>query len=125
MGESAGVPVRTTTACLMSPSNLSLAGLTSRPLSVSQIEPPSQAALLDATMEIDGVLLAGVPGAGGYDAVFAITVGDIARTLVVKEWSSRGVLSLCVSEDCNGVRHEKDDPRTGGLADRVQTLQLN
>ncbi|KAB5573824.1 hypothetical protein DKX38_001018 [Salix brachista] len=35
-------------------------------------EPESQAQLLDATMSMEGVLLAGVPGAGGFDAVIAI-----------------------------------------------------
>ncbi len=38
------------------------------------IEPDSQSALLDSTMAWNGVLAAGVPGAGGYDAVFALTL---------------------------------------------------
>ena len=38
------------------------------------IEPPTQTRLLDATLRIPGVLAAGVPGAGGNDAVFAIVV---------------------------------------------------
>jgi phosphomevalonate kinase len=76
-----------------------------------QIEPPSQTALLDATMEMDGVLLAGVPGAGGFDAVFAVTIGSTVRDKVELDWSSRGVLSLSVQEDPNGVSLEKVDPR--------------
>jgi hypothetical protein len=38
------------------------------------IEPPTQTRLLNATLSIPGVLAAGVPGAGGNDAVFAIVV---------------------------------------------------
>lgn len=76
-----------------------------------QIEPYSQTALLDATMALDGVLLAGVPGAGGFDAVFAITIGSTVRRKVESEWSSSGVLSLSVREDPNGVSLEKVDPR--------------
>lgn len=62
-------------------------------------------------MEMDGVLLAGVPGAGGFDAVFAITIGSTVRDKVEAEWSRRGVLSLSVQEDPNGVSLEKVDPR--------------
>lgn len=62
-------------------------------------------------MEMDGVLLAGVPGAGGFDAVFAITIGSTVREKVESEWSSRGVLSLSVQEDPIGVSLEKKDPR--------------
>lgn len=75
------------------------------------IEPSSQTSLLDATMKMDGVLLAGVPGAGGFDAVFAITIGSSVRDRVESEWSSRGVLSLSVQEDPNGVSLEEVDPR--------------
>ena len=53
----------------------------------SQIEPESQTQLLDATMNMDGVLLTGVPGAGGFDAVFAITLGNSSSN-VMKAWSS-------------------------------------
>lgn len=76
-----------------------------------QIEPPSQTALLDGTMHMSGVLLAGVPGAGGFDAVFAIAIGNTVREKVEAEWTNRGVLSLCVQEDPQGVSLEKDDPR--------------
>jgi hypothetical protein len=39
------------------------------------IEPPSQTKLLDACMDVPGVLMAGVPGAGGFDAIFVVVVG--------------------------------------------------
>ncbi|KAL4371709.1 hypothetical protein AHAS_Ahas06G0192900 [Arachis hypogaea] len=45
-------------------------------LNYGQIEPESQIKLLDATLNLEGVLLAGVPGAGGFDAVFVVTLGD-------------------------------------------------
>mmetsp|Transcript_43299 Transcript_43299/g.75937 ORF Transcript_43299/g.75937 Transcript_43299/m.75937 type:complete len:738 (-) Transcript_43299:80-2293(-) len=38
------------------------------------IEPDEQSALADATMKLPGVIAAGVPGAGGHDALFAIYV---------------------------------------------------
>lgn len=75
-----------------------------------QIEPESQTRLLDVTMDTEGVLLAGVPGAGGFDAVFAITLGD-SSTKLTKTWSSHNVLALLVREDPRGVSLESDDPR--------------
>eukprot|EP00249_Psilotum_nudum_P018359 c26763_g1_i1 orf=217-1722(+) len=75
------------------------------------IEPPSQSALLDSTMNIEGVLLAGVPGAGGYDAVFAVTLSYDARSRVVNFWTSQSVLALCVVDDFRGVQLEEGDPR--------------
>jgi len=75
-----------------------------------QIEPESQTRLLDATMDTEGVLLAGVPGAGGFDAVFAITLGD-SSTNLTKTWSSHNVLALLVREDPRGVSLENNDPR--------------
>lgn len=40
------------------------------------IEPPSQSALLDDSLKVKGVLLAGVPGAGGYDAIVCLIAAD-------------------------------------------------
>ena len=39
-----------------------------------EIEPAEQTALCDAVSAIPGVLFAGVPGAGGHDAIFAISL---------------------------------------------------
>ncbi|GAQ79305.1 eukaryotic GHMP type phosphomevalonate kinase [Klebsormidium nitens] len=75
------------------------------------IEPPSQTALLDATEGLPGVLFAGVPGAGGFDAVFAVVLGQGARNVVDAEWSKRGTLPLCATEDSCGVVLEESDPR--------------
>ncbi|KAK9076263.1 hypothetical protein SSX86_004596 [Deinandra increscens subsp. villosa] len=74
------------------------------------IEPESQTRLLDVTMDTEGVLLAGVPGAGGFDAIFAITLSD-SRTNLTKTWSSHNVLALLVREDPRGVSLESNDPR--------------
>ncbi|KAG5540245.1 hypothetical protein RHGRI_020465 [Rhododendron griersonianum] len=75
------------------------------------IEPESQTKLLDATMNMEGVLFAGVPGAGGFDAVFAVTLGNSSSN-VAKEWSSLNVLALLVREDPRGISLETGDPRT-------------
>ena len=54
------------------------------------IEPPSQTALADRTEALPGVLCAGVPGAGGIDAVFAIVLSYTARSQVEDMWSTLG-----------------------------------
>ncbi|NP_001355169.1 phosphomevalonate kinase [Zea mays] len=88
------------------------------------IEPDSQTRLLDATMNMEGVLLAGVPGAGGFDAVFSVTLGD-ASNAVANAWSSAGVLPLLVREDCRGVSLEDADPRTREVSAAVSSIQIN
>lgn len=88
-----------------------------------QIEPESQTQLLDATMGMEGVLLAGVPGAGGFDAVFAITLGDSGSN-VTKAWSSLNVLALLVREDPHGVSLETGDPRTKEITSAVSAVQI-
>ncbi|KAG5518897.1 hypothetical protein PMAC_002428 [Pneumocystis sp. 'macacae'] len=40
------------------------------------IEPPSQSSLLDRCIQIPGVLGVGIPGAGGYDAIFCIIIEE-------------------------------------------------
>ncbi|KAL6544167.1 hypothetical protein OROGR_010664 [Orobanche gracilis] len=81
------------------------------------IEPESQTLLLDTTMNTEGVLLAGVPGAGGFDAVFAVTLGNSSSN-VINVWSSLDVLALLVREDPRGVHVESNDPReiTGAIS---------
>ncbi|KAF5175586.1 phosphomevalonate kinase-like, partial [Thalictrum thalictroides] len=74
------------------------------------IEPESQTQLLDVTMDMEGVLVAGVPGAGGFDAIFAVTLGEFNKK-VTQMWTSRGVLAMLVREDPRGVCLESDDPR--------------
>ncbi|KAG5031520.1 hypothetical protein JHK85_015502 [Glycine max] len=87
------------------------------------IEPESQTQLLDATVNLEGVLLAGVPGAGGFDAVFAVTLGDSSSN-VTKIWSSLNVLALLVKEDPCGVCLEKADPRTNEITSAVSSIHI-
>nr|GEV35940.1 phosphomevalonate kinase [Tanacetum cinerariifolium] len=63
-----------------------------------------------AGIPVKGVLLGGVPGAGGFDAVFAITLSD-SSTNLTKIWSSHNVLAMLVREDPRGVSIESGDPR--------------
>ena len=53
------------------------------------IEPDQQTALADDTEALAGVLCAGVPGAGGVDAIYAITLSPTARMGVERMWSER------------------------------------
>nr|KAJ0202411.1 hypothetical protein LSAT_V11C600326270 [Lactuca sativa] len=87
------------------------------------IEPESQTQLLDATMNMPGVLLAGVPGAGGFDAVFAVTLGDSGQHLS-KAWSSHNVLALLVREDPRGVSLENADPRTNQITSGISSISI-
>nr|AZK89901.1 phosphomevalonate kinase [Jasminum sambac] len=87
------------------------------------IEPESQTRLLDTTMKMEGVLLAGVPGAGGFDAVFAVTLGASSNN-VIKTWSSLNVLALLVREDPRGVSLENNDPRTTEITSSVSSIQI-
>ncbi|KAE9047644.1 hypothetical protein PR003_g971 [Phytophthora rubi] len=50
------------------------------------IEPPEQTAILDATLAIPGVLVAGVPGAGGYDAICVVVLHESALRAVEDLW---------------------------------------
>lgn len=88
-----------------------------------QIEPESQTQLLDSTMNMEGVLLAGVPGAGGFDAVFAITLGSSSEN-VIKAWTSSNVLALLIREDPNGVSIEQNDPQATGITSGVSSIKI-
>ncbi|XP_017973406.1 PREDICTED: phosphomevalonate kinase isoform X1 [Theobroma cacao] len=87
------------------------------------IEPKSQTQLLDATMNMEGVLLAGVPGAGGFDAIFAVTLGDSSSN-VTNAWSSHNVLGLLVREDPQGVSLESGDPRSWEITSGVSSVHI-
>ena len=55
-----------------------------------EIEPDIQTNLADASQAIPGVLCAGVPGAGGIDAIYAIVLSKEARNKVENMWSVWG-----------------------------------
>ncbi|GJJ77801.1 phosphomevalonate kinase [Entomortierella parvispora] len=63
-------------------------------LSEVPVEPKEQSRLLDACLEIPGVLMAGVPGAGGFDAIFCIVLSDAAREAVAGVWSGFEEMSV-------------------------------
>lgn len=56
------------------------------------IEPDEQSRLADVTMKVPGVISAGVPGAGGVDAIYALIV-QISPTAVVKGKDTRSTVS--------------------------------
>jgi phosphomevalonate kinase len=80
------------------------------------IEPDTQTSLLDACLQVKGVLIAGVPGAGGYDAIFCIIADDgdgedstFHRLLDVWEsWEVR-VCPLLAREENLGIMLENAD----------------
>ncbi|GAA5811687.1 hypothetical protein MFLAVUS_005128 [Mucor flavus] len=75
-------------------------------LSQVPVEPQEQTRLLDACTDIPGVAMAGVPGAGGYDAIFCIVLSNHSKHLVRKVWESWKELSvgpLLSHADSNGV----------------------
>ncbi|XP_048319868.2 phosphomevalonate kinase, peroxisomal isoform X2 [Ziziphus jujuba] len=92
-------------------------------LKPEKIEPHSQTQLLDATMNMEGVLLAGVPGAGGFDAIFAVTFGDSSSHLI-KSWSARNVLAMLVREDPRGVSLESADPRAKEITSSISEVKI-
>lgn len=53
-----------------------------------EIEPENQTHLINATINtVPGVLACGCPGAGGHDAIFSLTLSEIAREGVEELWS--------------------------------------
>nr|AGZ15314.1 phosphomevalonate kinase [Panax ginseng] len=88
------------------------------------IEPESQTRLLDATMKMEGVLLAGVPGAGGFDAIFAVTLGDASSTNLTEAWSSHNVLAMLVREDPRGVSLQSSDPRATEITSGISAVYI-
>ncbi|RYR38588.1 hypothetical protein Ahy_A09g043646 [Arachis hypogaea] len=82
---------------------------------------PNHKQLLDVTLNIEGVLLAGVLGAGGFDAVFAVTLGDSSSN-VTKTWSSLNVLALLVKEDPCGISLESVEKVL--TLEQMKSLQL-
>ncbi|KAH8611985.1 GHMP kinases N terminal domain [Trypanosoma vivax] len=72
----------------------------------AEIEPTSLGKLLDATVELPGVFAVGCPGAGGYDAVFALTLGKEVRKAVERFWEGYNGLQVCpllLCEDSSGL----------------------
>jgi phosphomevalonate kinase len=77
------------------------------------IEPESQTALLEESLRVEGVLLAGVPGAGGYDAICCVIADDgededstFNRLLGVWEKQKVRVCPLLAREETSGILME-------------------
>ncbi|CCW67816.1 unnamed protein product [Phytomonas sp. Hart1] len=71
-----------------------------------KIEPEEMTELLNDTASLPGVFAVGCPGAGGYDAVFALVIGDANCSVVEQFWESYTKLNVCpllVREDCGGL----------------------
>lgn len=72
-----------------------------------KVEPEELTQLLDDTAALPGVFAVGCPGAGGYDAVFALILGDESNCRAVEQfWESYSKLSICpllVREDPSGL----------------------
>lgn len=80
------------------------------------IEPPTQTALLDDSLKVDGVLLAGVPGAGGYDAIFCLIADDDDHGVysqLQSVWKKREVrvCPLLAQHDSEGLRVKFGDSK--------------
>jgi len=74
-----------------------------------ELEPPPQTELLDASMNIPGVILGVVPGAGGYDAVCCIAITAKAREQLIElweNWEANQVLPLLINESGTGFKVE-------------------
>jgi len=69
------------------------------------VEPACQQILCDGTMKQPGVLICGVPGAGGFDAIFAIVIEDAQRN-VEKYWTQSNICALLLSESSDGLSIE-------------------
>ncbi|KAK8850738.1 phosphomevalonate kinase [Kwoniella newhampshirensis] len=80
-------------------------------LSGVPIEPPEQTRLLDASSDIPGVLGGGVPGAGGYDAIFLLTVDTPAVISAVDDlwstWTEMSVCPLMAKQSDGGLKVER------------------
>lgn len=77
------------------------------------IEPPGQTRLCDETEKKKGVIVCGVPGAGGQDAVVALVAGEKKNASAALEefwvsWEEATVLPLLVTECPEGVRIETE-----------------
>ncbi|TXT13320.1 hypothetical protein VHUM_00687 [Vanrija humicola] len=87
------------------------------------IEPKEQTRLLDACSGCDGVLGGGVPGAGGYDAIWVLCVDDGAVINAVEDvwasWTEMSVSPLSARQSDGGLQVE-DEAAVRGLADALK-----
>lgn len=75
-------------------------------LSGVPIEPLEQTRLLDACLKCPGVVMAGVPGAGGSDAIFCIVLDGACidkLDMLFQSWSETRVCPLLATESSQGA----------------------
>ncbi len=93
-------------------------------LSDVPIEPPEQTALVDACVSVAGVIGGGVPGAGGYDAIWLLVCDppncvpeELPATRVERVWSTYKGLDvsplLATESVAKGVHVERLDEVPG------------
>ncbi|KAL7420108.1 phosphomevalonate kinase [Cryptotrichosporon argae] len=74
------------------------------------IEPPEQTRLLDACSALPGVISGGVPGAGGYDALFLLVIDAPAVEAAVESvwagWTEMSVCPLSARQSDGGLQRE-------------------
>ncbi|KPA75038.1 putative phosphomevalonate kinase protein [Leptomonas pyrrhocoris] len=78
-----------------------------------KIEPDELSGLLNDTAVLPGVFAVGCPGAGGYDAVFALVLGDACAAEVEKFWENYTTMNVCpltVREDPVGLLMKPHQP---------------
>jgi phosphomevalonate kinase len=80
------------------------------------IEPTSQTQVLEESLTVDGVLLAGVPGAGGYDAICCVIADDgegdgstFQQLLEVWKREKVPICPLLAREERSGIRFEETE----------------
>lgn len=80
-------------------------------LSGVPIEPKEQTRLLDACGQVKGVVGGGVPGAGGYDALYLLTIDHPTPIAGVDklwaEWTEMDVCPLSAKQSDGGIRQEQ------------------
>ncbi|OWT36152.1 phosphomevalonate kinase [Cryptococcus neoformans Bt1] len=80
-------------------------------LSGVPIEPKEQTRLLDACGQVKGVVGGGVPGAGGYDALYLLTVDHPTPLAGVDklwaDWTEMDVCPLSAKQSDGGIRQEE------------------
>ncbi|KAK4688307.1 hypothetical protein P7C73_g1794, partial [Tremellales sp. Uapishka_1] len=76
------------------------------------IEPPEQTRLLDACSAIPGVIGGGVPGAGGFDAIFLLVIDSEENTALGaiealwQGWTEMSVCPLMARQSDGGLQIE-------------------
>ncbi|KAI5480837.1 phosphomevalonate kinase [Pseudohyphozyma bogoriensis] len=95
-------------------------------LSGVPIEPPEQTRLLNACSDIPGVIGAGVPGAGGYDAIWVLVIGEKAEKdveVLLRGWTEMSVRPLSKNAWARGGREEDERGVLREELDKVEGLR--